>query len=140
MYSKSWLQRNGREMEIPVFKSRCHVCFRYYLPKHVRELMKINLFYFAMNGKHEENVFLVSWRAIAMSFSQGILVLQPRWQCTQTTIFISNLSLIFQCFVNFVKSLQLSVNRYWFTFASQHNIHSLSWATMLFEVAGVNIY
>ena len=57
--------------------------------------------------------FLNHFRAGAssVSFSQGILVLQPRWQCaTRNTIFFSNLSLRFHFFVNFVKSLQLCVN------------------------------
>jgi len=60
---------------------------------------------------------------ISVSFAQGILVLQPRWHCTtQNTIFFSNLSVSFHFFVDFVKNLQLCVNRYWWTFASHCDI------------------
>ena len=45
---------------------------------------------------------------ISVSFSQGFLVLQPWWQCaTRNSIFLSNLSLTFHFFVNFIKRLRL---------------------------------
>ena len=41
-------------------------------------------------------------REISVSFSQGILIFQPRWQCARwNTVFFSNLSLRFHFCVNF---------------------------------------
>ena len=56
-------------------------------------------------------VFSLSYvlRAVAnfpVRFFQGILVVQPRWQCaTQNAIFFRNVSLSFHLCANFIKSL-----------------------------------
>ena len=60
---------------------------------------------------------------ISVSFSQGILVLQPCWQCAaRNTILFSNFNLSFHFFINFVKNLELCIKRYWFTFACHCDI------------------
>jgi len=105
------------------------------------------------SGEENQKLALASLNHIRNAAST---VLCLAFCITWNTIFFNNLSLSFHFFVNFTKSLQLCVKRYWFMFAShcdiwllienclylnmlasQSKVCSLSDATIPFEVTFV---